>query len=59
MNHQISLFFLVLSILYLTRFVIEFVIRLTQETPTPIQISKLEQIAQLLSLSYIITYFLN
>ena len=58
MLQEIKIFLLVLSIVYLTRFVIEFGLRLFQETPEPMKLSKVEQISQLLSVSYIITYFL-
>jgi hypothetical protein len=59
MNHQISLFLLVTSIIYLLKFLFDLTIRLFQENPEPLVTSKVEQIAQLLSVSYIITYFLN
>ncbi len=55
---QIKLFLFVLSILYTSRFIVEFVIRLTQENPEPMTVTKLEQLFQLVSLSYIITYIL-
>jgi hypothetical protein len=58
MMEQIKLFLFVLSILYTLRFVVEFVIRLTQENPEPMTVSKLDQLFQLISLSYIITYIL-
>ena len=55
---QIKLFLFVLSIIYTLRFLVEFVIRLTQENPEPMTVTKLEQTIQLVSLSYIITYIL-
>jgi hypothetical protein len=58
MIEQIKLFLFVLSILYTLRFIVEFVIRLTQENPEPMTLTKWEQISQLVSLSYIITYIL-
>jgi hypothetical protein len=58
MMEQIKLFLFVLSILYTSRFIVEFVIRLTQENPEPMTVTKLEQLFQLVSLSYIITYIL-
>ena len=58
MLQEIKLFLLVLSMVYLTRFILEFTIRLFQENPEPLSISKVEQLFQLLSVSYIITYFL-
>jgi len=57
--YQIKLFFLVLSIMYILRFLIELVIKLNQDDAEPITLSKLEQMVQLISLSYIITYFLT
>jgi hypothetical protein len=59
MMYQIKLFFLVLSIIYILRFLIELVIKLNQDDAEPITLSKLEQVVQLISLSYIITYFLT
>lgn len=59
MMYQIKLFFLILSIMYILRFVVELVIKLNQDDAEPIVLSKIEQIAQLISLSYIITYFLT
>jgi len=57
--YQIKLFFLVLSIMYILRFLVELVIKLNQDDAEPITLSKLEQVVQLISLSYIITYFLT
>lgn len=45
--------------MYILRFVVELVIKLNQDDAEPIVLSKIEQIAQLISLSYIITYFLT
>jgi len=58
MIEQIKLFLFVMSIIYTLRFVVEFVVRLTQENPEPMTMSKVEQIFQIISLSYIITYIL-
>ena len=55
---EIKLFLFVLSIIYTLRFVLEFVIKLTQDNPEPLVMSKLEQTVQIISLSYIITYIL-
>jgi len=55
---EIKLFLFVLSIIYTLRFLVEFVIRLTQENPEPMVMSKIEQTVQIISLSYIITYIL-
>jgi hypothetical protein len=58
MKEEISLFLFVLCILYIMHFVVEFVLRLTEEDPKPLTLTKLEQVSYLASLSYIITYFL-
>jgi hypothetical protein len=58
MKEEIELFIFVLCILYILQFVVEFVLRLTEEEPKPLTLSKLEQLSYLASLSYIITYFL-
>ena len=59
MMYQIKLFFLILSIIYILRFLVELVIKLNQDDAEPIELSKVEQIAQLISISYIITYILT
>ena len=58
MIQQIKVFLFVLSLIYLIRFVIEFGIKLTQDEPEPMTLTKVEKISQLLASSYIITYFL-
>lgn len=55
---QIKLFLFVLSIVYLSKFVIELVVKLTQDNTEPITTTKVEQSLQLIALSYIITYIL-
>ena len=59
MLQQIKLFLFVLSIIYTLRFVVELVIRLFQDNPEPIKLSKLEQFYQFVALSYIITFILT
>jgi hypothetical protein len=56
MLQEIKLFLFVLSIVYLTKFLLEFTIKLFQENPEPMKLSKVEQTLQILSASYIITY---
>lgn len=58
MMQEIKLFLFVLSIIYSIRIVVEFVIKLTQENPEPMKLSKVEQAIQVIALSYIITYIL-
>ena len=54
---EIKIFLLVLSIIYLLRYVISFLVKLSEEEPTPIKISDISKIFIYLSISYIITYF--
>lgn len=56
---QIKLFFFVLGILYLTKFLLEFIVKLFQENPEPMKLSNVEQIILLVAFSYIITYILT
>lgn len=58
MMEQIKLFFFVLSIIYTLRFFVEFIIKLTQENPEQMKLSKIEDTFLLISLSFIITYIL-
>ena len=55
---EIKLFLFVLSITYSIRIIVEFVLKLTQENPEPMKLSKVEQAIQVFALSYIITYIL-
>ena len=56
---QIKLFFFVLGILYLTKFLLEFIVKLFQANPEPMKLSNVEQIILLVAFSYIITYILT
>jgi hypothetical protein len=58
MMEQIKLFLFVLSLVFTLRFVMEFVIKLIQDNPTPMSISKINESLLYVSISYIITYFL-
>ena len=58
MMQEIKLFLFVLSIVYSIRIIVEFVLKLTQENPEPMKLSKVEQSIQVFALSYIITYIL-
>jgi hypothetical protein len=58
MIQEIKLFLFVLSIIYSIRIIVEFVLKLTQENPEPMKLSKVEQAIQVFALSYIITYIL-
>jgi len=58
MIQEIKLFLFVLSIIYSIRIIVEFFLKLTQENPEPMKLSKVEQAIQVFALSYIITYIL-
>jgi hypothetical protein len=58
MMQEIKLFLFVLSIIYSIRIIVEFILKLTQENPEPMKLSKVEQAIQVFALSYIITYIL-
>lgn len=55
---EIKLFVFVLSLLYATTFAFDFVLKLFQDTPEPIKVSRLDGTFLYLAVSYIITYFL-
>jgi hypothetical protein len=58
MMQEIKLFFFVLSIVYTLRMIVEFGMKLRQENPEEMKLTKFEQTIQIVSLSYIITYIL-
>jgi len=58
MMQEIKLFLFVLSVVYSIRIIVEFILKLTQENPEPMKLSKVEQAVQVFALSYIITYIL-
>ena len=58
MKEEIKLFLLVLSVLYTTVFGFNFVLKLFQDNPEPMKISKLDGALLYVAVSYIITYFL-
>lgn len=53
---DIKIFLLILSIIFLLRYTIEFLIKLLEEEPSPMKISDISKLFIYLSLSYIITY---
>ncbi len=55
---EIKLYLFVLSVIFQLKFVVEFLFKLIQETPTPIKINEIEQIFLYLASAYTITYFL-
>ena len=58
MMEQIKLYIFVLSLVFCFRFVFEFLLKLTQENPTPLTLNKYQQGIMYFAVSYIITYFL-
>lgn len=58
MIQEISLYFFILSLLFFSRILFQFTIKLFQENPTPLELSKNENILIYFSLSYIITFIL-
>ena len=55
---QIKIFLFVLSVVYSLKVTITFGIKLTQDNPEPMTLSKIEQTVLLFAISFIITYFL-
>jgi hypothetical protein len=58
MMEQIKTFLFVLSIIFTMRFIVEFILKLVQENPTPMSLSKVNESLLYVAVSYIITYFL-
>ncbi len=58
MMEQIKLFLFVLSITYSSRFIFEFLFKLTQENPEPLVVKETKKIFLYFTISYIITYIL-
>lgn len=59
MQNKIELFLLILSSVYIIRFIIDFLLQLREENPKTIQLTKTERILMYLSITYIITYILT
>lgn len=59
MIRHIEIYLLVLSSVYLFKFVIEFILKLKDENPKPIEISKINQIFIYLAISYVITFIIT
>ena len=58
MINNIELFLFVLSIVFILRFIIEFVVKLFIVDAQPLSITKYEKVFLYFSFSYIITYIL-
>lgn len=57
-NMALFKFLLVLSVVYVVRFVAQFVIELIQDNPQPLELTKTETMFMYMAISYIITYIL-
>jgi len=57
--YQIKVFLFVISILFSIRLIAEFTIKLFQDNPEPLVLSKTEQVLIYLAASYIITFILT
>ena len=57
--YQIKVFLFVISILFSMRLIAEFTIKLFQDHPEPLVLSKIEQVLIYLASSYIITFILT
>lgn len=55
---EIKLYLLILSMVFLLKYVIDFGLKLMSNNTTPVTISKVEGICLYLSISYVITYYL-
>ena len=58
MMNQISLYFLVLSIIFLLRFTFEFLIRFRDENPKPMELNKIREALLYPAISYVITFLI-
>ncbi len=57
--YQIKVFLFVISLLFSVRLIAEFTIKLFQDNPEPLVLSKTEQVLVYLAVSYIITFILT
>ncbi len=58
MIEQIKLFLFILSLVFTLRFVIEFIVKLFQEEPQPMEVNSVKEVFIYLAISYIITYII-
>ena len=59
MTQKIELFLFILSIVFCSRFIIEFIAALREDSPTPLKVSKNEKIFLYFASAYIITFLIN
>jgi hypothetical protein len=58
MTQEIKTFLFILSIVYILRFVVEFVLKLMDNNPSVLKVSNTNQVFLYFAISYFITYFL-
>jgi heme/copper-type cytochrome/quinol oxidase subunit 2 len=58
MMQQISMYFLVLSVIFLLRYVFAFLIRFKDEDPKPMEVNKISEVLLYLASAYVITYLI-
>jgi hypothetical protein len=58
MEYQIKLYLLILTIIYICRFLFQLVMKLRDDNPEPLTINKTDKILLYFVSAYIITYFL-
>ena len=57
--YQVKVFLFVISLLFSVRLIAEFTIKLFQDNPEPLVLSKIQQVLIYLAASYIITFILT
>jgi hypothetical protein len=57
--YQVKIFLFVISVLFSMRLIAEFTIKLFQDNPEPLVLSKIQQVLIYLAASYIITFILT
>jgi len=58
MMTNVLIYFSILSLIYLLRFIFEFLIKLFSEEPSVMKISKYDEVFLYLSISYLITFII-
>lgn len=59
MNKIASIYFLILSIVFLLRYIVGFILRMRDENPQPMEINKVTEIFIYIAVSYIITFLIS
>ena len=57
--YQVKIFLFVISVLFSMRLIAEFTIKLFQDNPEPLVLSKIQQVLIYLAATYIITFILT